>query len=99
MSQNLAENGDAMRRGKGYLQSRRIILPTWWVVYLQDIRRPRTDTKNVGSGARYALQTFVGTHAMVVRQFGPSLACAFEKRDDSITFLSEMNIIDEVMNS
>jgi hypothetical protein len=88
-----------MRQGKGYLQSRRIILPTWWVIYLQDIRRPRADTKNIGSGARYALQTFMGTHAMVVHQFGPSLARAFEQRADALTFLEEMNLVDEVMNS
>jgi hypothetical protein len=86
-------------RQKGYLRSRNEPQQTWWVVYCQDIRRPFSDTKNVGSGARYALQTFTGTHFMVVRQFGPSLARAFEQRGPAIRFLEDMNIVDSVQNS
>ncbi len=77
---------------------------TWWVVYCQVTRRPavRNDngyTRNVGSGARYALQTFLGTAEMVEHQFGESLAKAFLARQEAIDFLNEMNIVDSVQNS
>lgn len=72
---------------------------TWWVVYSQDLRRSITGKASVGSGARYALQTFYGTEKMVRHQFSLSLAQMFEERRPALDFLQEINIVDEVMNS
>lgn len=71
---------------------------TWWVVYSQDVRRTKT-SKNVGTGARYALQTFMGSSKMVEHEFKDSLIRAFERRQEALDFLNEMNIVDSVQNS
>ena len=108
-SANPAESEDAMRnRVRTRLHSEPWNHQTGWVVYCQWTRRPFLSTgavqvggttKNVGSGARYALQTFLGTESMVEKQFGASLAKAFTKRQEAIDFLNEMNIVDSVQNS
>ena len=92
--QNLA--GSAMHQ-HGRFRHKSEPQSTWWVVYCQQARR--MSIRNAGSGARYALQTFLGSEMMVKKQFGSSLAQAFLKRQDAIDFMQEMNIIDSVMNS
>jgi hypothetical protein len=72
---------------------------TWWVVYDQHSRRPWIGSKGIGSGARYSLQTFLGTIEMVEHQFGASLSHAFEQRGPALEYLNEMNIIDSVQSS
>jgi hypothetical protein len=84
--------------GKSYLHPRES-RQTWWVVYCQHTRRPHQGSKSIGSGARYALQTFLGTSESVEHQFGESLAKAFLARQEAIDFLNEMNIVDSVQNS
>jgi hypothetical protein len=84
--------------GRSYLHPREYH-QTWWVVYCQVSRRPWKGSKSVGSGARYALQTFLGTEEMVKRQFGESLARAFLSRQEAITLLGELNLVDSVQSS
>ncbi len=74
----------------------------WWVVYCQIEKRfpfaDRAANKIIGSGSRYALQTFVGTKMMVDNHFRSSMIGAYTKREEALNTLRDMNTIDMVMN-